>query len=210
MINRELLYRDALRKGLDQDDRIQYKIENYRRNLLVNELLKQELEGMAIVTDEEVWHYYTSNQEQFTKESLEASHILLKNKDNAEMVLRLINRGENFSEMAKKFSIGPSRDIGGNLGIVTRGQMVPELEDALFSLEKTGDISPIVKTEFGYHIIRLDKPKTTSIQPFEEVEGMIQEILTEEKEVEFLEEFVENLKQGIEIEINEELLTELE
>lgn len=209
MINRELLLEEALRQGLEYDDTIRYKIENYHRNLLINELLKRELAGMATVSESEVKQYYISNISQFTIESLEASHILVKSREDAEMILRLLEKGESFSELAKKFSIGPGAELGGNIGVITRGQMVPNFEDTVFSMEKAGEISPIIETQFGFHIIRLDEPKSVHVQSYEEVSEKIREILTEQKEAELFENYVNSLKEGIEIKINEELLNEL-
>jgi parvulin-like peptidyl-prolyl isomerase len=125
------------------------------------------------------------------------------------MIMKLLERGESFSELAKKFSIGPGAELGGSLGVITRGQMVPNFEDAVFSMEKVGEISPIIETQFGFHIIRLDKPKSVQVQTYEEVSEKIREILTEQKEAELFENYVNGLKEGIEIEINEELLKEL-
>ena len=209
MINRELLLEEALRQGLEYDETIRYKIESYHRNLLINELLKRELVGMAIVSESEIKQYYNSNISQFTTESLEASHILVKTKEDAEMIMKLLERGESFSELAKKFSIGPGAELGGDLGVITRGQMVPNFEDAVFSMEKAGEISPIIETQFGFHIIRLDKPKSVYVQSYEEVADKIRKILTEQKEAELFENYVNSLKEGIEIKINEELLNEL-
>lgn len=209
MINRELLLEEALRQGLEYDETIRYKIENYHRNLLINELLKRELAGMVTVSEGEVKQYYNSNISQFTIESLEASHILVKSREDAEMILRLLEKGESFSELAKKFSIGPGAELGGNIGIITRGQMVPNFEDTVFSMEKAGEISSIIETQFGFHIIRLDKPKSVHVQSYEEVSEIIREILTEQKEAELFENYVNSLKEGIEIKINEKLLKEL-
>ncbi len=209
MVNRELLLEEALRQGLEYDETIRYKIESYHRNLLINELLKRELGGMATVTESEVKQYYNSNIDQFTIESLEASHILVKSREDAEMIMKLLEKGESFSELAKKFSIGPGAELGGSLGLITRGQMVPNFEDTVFSMEKAGEISPIIETQFGFHIIRLDKPKSVHVQSYEEVSEKIREILTEQKEAELFENYVNGLKEGIEIKINEELLKEL-
>lgn len=84
---------------------------------------------------------------------IKASHILVEKKPKAEEVLEKIRQGESFSEMAKKHSKGPSGKRGGNLGFFTRGKMVKEFEQAAFSLDK-GEVSDIVKTKFGYHIIK--------------------------------------------------------
>jgi len=81
------------------------------------------------------------------------AHILVKTEKEAKAVLERVKKGESFANLAKKVSLGPSKKRGGDLGTFGRGQMVKEFEKAAFALGK-GQISPIVKTKFGYHIIR--------------------------------------------------------
>jgi peptidyl-prolyl cis-trans isomerase C len=209
IIIREMLLQEALRLGFQNNETIRYKIENYRRNLLINELLNRQVEGETVVTDKEVKVYYETHKSQFTTETVEASYIVVRTREDAEMIMALLKRGESFSELAKKFSIGPGAESGGSIGEITHGQMIPEFEDALFSLNKPGDMSPIIETDFGYHIIRLDKPKTVKTVPFDEASKKIRELLTDQKEKRFFENFVEKLEKGITIEINDDLLKEL-
>ncbi|HKM75770.1 MAG TPA: peptidylprolyl isomerase [Candidatus Bathyarchaeia archaeon] len=81
------------------------------------------------------------------------AHILVKTEKEAQTVVERLNKGEKFSNVAKEVSVCPSRKNGGDLGTFTRGKMVKEFEQAAFVLEK-GQTSPIVKTQFGYHIVR--------------------------------------------------------
>jgi len=85
---------------------------------------------------------------------IRASHILVSDLEQAEKILSEIKAGGDFGELAKKYSICPSKENGGDLGYFGKGQMVKEFEDAAFSLNE-GEVSGIVKTEFGYHIIKL-------------------------------------------------------
>lgn len=209
IIVREMLLQEALRLGLQNNETIRYKIENYRRNLLINELLNRQIEGETVVTDKDVKSYYETHRGQFTTETVEASYIVLRTREDAQMIMALLERGESFSDLAKKFSIGPGAESGGSIGEITPGQMIPEFEEALFALEKPGDISPIIETDFGYHIIRLDKTRTTKTIPFDEASKKIREILIDQKEKEFFENFVNKLEKGITIEINDDLLKEL-
>ncbi len=209
IIVREMLLQEALRLGLQNNETIRYKIENYRRNLLINELLNRQIEGETVVSDREVKNYYEAHKSEFTTETVEASYIVVRTREDAEMVMALLKRGESFSNLAKKFSIGPGAESGGSIGEITRGQMIPEFEDALFALQKSGDISPIIETDFGYHIIRLDRPKATKTIPYDEASKIIRELLTDQKEKEFFETFVKKLEKGITIEINDDLLKEL-
>lgn len=209
LITQELLVEEAIKRGIQNDDAIRYKIQNYQRNLLINELLRREFEGMTVVTNEEIKKYYEENVDQFTSEVVEASHILVRKREDAEMIKSLLSRGESFSELAIRYSVGPSAKSGGSLGKITRGQMIPDFENALFALEKEGEISSIVETELGFHIIRLDKLKTIQVRSLNEASGKIRKLITDKKEKEFFENYVEELKKQINIEINEEVLKDI-
>jgi peptidyl-prolyl cis-trans isomerase C len=209
IIVRELLLQEALRMGLQNNEKIRYKIENYRRNLLVNELLSRSFEGETVVTDKEVKEYYEAHKDRFTTETVEASYIVVRTRKEAEMIMAMLKKGESFSDLARRYSVGPGAESGGGIGEITQGQMMPEFEAALFALKKPGDISPIIETDFGYHIIRLDKAKTAKTLSYEEADKKIRELLTDQKEKEFFENFVNKLERGVTIEINEDLLKEL-
>jgi len=85
---------------------------------------------------------------------IRASHILVPNKQSADKVLYELGIGKDFAEVAKKSSVCPSRENGGDLGFFGKGQMVKEFEDAAFGL-KVGEVSGLVQTQFGYHVIKL-------------------------------------------------------
>ncbi len=89
---------------------------------------------------------------------VKASHILVKKRSEAEKILEELKKGANFAELAKKHSECPSRKRGGDLGWFGRGKMVPEFEKAAFSLKK-GELSDLVKTQFGYHLIKVTDTK---------------------------------------------------
>ena len=209
LITQELLIEEAVKRGIPNDESIRYNIESYRKNLLINELLRREFEGMITVTEEEVKQYYYKNIGQFTTEVVEASHILVKKREDAEMILKLLSHRNNFPELAVRFSVGPSAKSGGSLGEIARGQMMSDFEEALFLLEKPGDISSIVETDFGFHIIKLDKSKTIKTHPLKDVSATIRRIIADKKEKDLFENYVEDLKKRINIEIDEDILKEV-
>ncbi len=146
--------------------------------------------GKKISIDEpEITSYYDNNIDAFSdKEERHARHILFKANENdteathaekrakAEEILALAKEGADFSELAKQHSEGPSKSSGGDLGYFPRGRMIKPFEDAVFTLEK-GEISDIVKTSYGYHIIKVEDIKEAQTKPLKEVRDEIVSIL---------------------------------
>lgn len=127
------------------------------------------------VTDEEVRNYYDQNQAQFEVDEVTAKHILVKEEDLAKDILKELKEGADFSELAKEHSTDGSAAQGGDLGTFGRGEMVPEFEEAAFALE-AGELSDVVQTQFGYHII-LVTDKNQGKKTFEEAEQTIRSYL---------------------------------
>ncbi len=142
--------------------------------------------GKKITVDQEsISEYYSKNISSFTQpEQRRARHILLKADNNAspevhtdqlkkaETVLSMAQSGKDFAELAQKFSEGPTQANGGELGFFEKGRMVKTFDEAVFSMQ-SGDVSNIVKTDFGYHIIKLEEIKPSRISPLAEVEATI-------------------------------------
>ena len=123
-----------------------------------------------------------------------------KAKDQAESVLKQARAGADFAELAKKYSADGSAQEGGDLNFFTKGQMVPAFDQAAFAL-KPGQISDIVTTQFGYHIIKVTERRPASTVPFEQVTARIKEYLTEQQKQQKVEAFIESLKQKAKIEV---------
>ena len=144
-----------------------------KRNLKYVKVDKNYLLKNYKVDNKEVKKYYEEHKKEFSEpEKIRARHILLKTEKEAKEVLDKIKKGASFIEMAKKYSIGPSGKNGGDLGYFTKGQMVPEFEKVAFSLKK-GEVSNIVKTKFGYHIIKVEDIKKAKNKTLKEVTKQI-------------------------------------
>ena len=153
------------------------------------------------VTDQEVKDYYTANKEMFkTEESESAKHILVDTLEKAEEVSEKIKNGMSFEEAANEYSSCPSKEQGGNLGSFTRGRMVPEFEEAAFKLG-VGVVSEPVKTQFGYHLIKVYDKKESAARPLEEVAPMIKSQLLQERQSFKYMQFTEGLKDKYKVEI---------
>lgn len=172
LVNQELLYLDAIESNLDEDKEFKEVLEQTKINLLKDYAVNKIIAGIS-TTEEELKEYFEENKENYNKpESVKASHILVDNEEKAYAILAELEEGLSFEDAAKKYSTCPSKDVGGALGEFTKGQMVREFEDAAFSME-VGTISKPVKTQFGYHIIKLTEKNEASESSFEEVKDQV-------------------------------------
>jgi parvulin-like peptidyl-prolyl isomerase len=210
LIKRELLYKEALKKGLDKDPEYVKKLEDFKKITLVGLLLQKEIEGKVKVSDQEVKDYYEKNKGKFAPVTqIRASHILVKTEEEAKQIEEKLKKGEDFAQLAKKYSIDTATaKNGGDLGYFSKGQMVPEFESAAMSL-KPGQISEPVKTKFGYHIIKVTDKKMGQTVDFDKVKNLISQNLMAEKQKEVFDSYVEGLKKSFKVEINKEALSKL-
>jgi len=149
----------------------QMGIENEEQfiNTVEYSLLQQKAATANIeVTDEEIQQHYDR-----MKNTIEASHILVKDQQKAQEILKELDNGANFGDLAKEYSQDPSGKNGGQLGTFGPGQMVQPFEDAAYSLE-VGEVSKPVSSQFGIHIIKVtDKIENEDVEPLEEIKGDI-------------------------------------
>lgn len=168
--------------------------ETAKDNVLVNKLVDSWTKNVK-VTDSEAEKYYNDNKSQF--EVVKASHILVSDEKTANEIYDKLQKGANFAELAKQYSIDTStKDNGGELGEFTRGTMVTEFENAAFAL-KPGEISKPVKTQYGYHIIKSEGKTTKS---FNDVKSSIISYLENTKKQNIFNQKSEALKKAAKIE----------
>lgn len=209
VITREVLYQEAKKKGLDRNQEILAKVEDFRKAMIIDALIEGELRGKSEPTEEEIQQYYKENKSLFT-EPLEVKirHIVVNSEPVLKEVLTRLSRGESFEKLAYAYNIDRTRDDGGNLGYLRRGQLAPsfaQFEEAAFSLMKKGDISEVVRTPYGYHIIRLDDMRETALRPFDQVKEKIRFFLQAKKKQEAYLNYVKEAKSRSTILINEKL-----
>jgi peptidyl-prolyl cis-trans isomerase C len=210
LVKRELLYKEALKKGLDKDQEYVKKLEDFRKITLVGLLLQKEIEAKVKVSDQDVKDYYEKNKERFAPViQIRASHILVKTEEEAKKIEERLKKGEDFATIAKKSSIDTvTAKNGGDLGYFSKGQMVPEFESAAMRLKK-GEISEPVKTKFGYHIIKVTDKKLGQVMEFEKMKNIISQNLMAEKQKEVFDSYIDGLKKSYMVEINKEALSKL-
>jgi len=184
-------------------------LAQYKLNMARQQYLEAQWAGKIDVNDAMAQAYYDEHPDEFAvEEQLRASHILIKTdaadandpdavkaaaKAEAEKLLAQLKDGADFAELAKAHSDCPSADNGGDLGYFGRGRMVPPFEQAAFALQ-TGEMSDVVETQFGYHIIKVTERKAAGTTPFDEAEVAILTNLTNQKKSQFVNELIESLK----------------
>ncbi len=186
--------------------------EQMRLGLGFEALMKKAMGAESgAVTEADAKTYYDSNIQRYTRQGqAKASHILVdtRGKDEAgkaaakaeaDKLLKLVKDGGDFAELAKAHSSCPSSAQGGDLGYFEKGRMVPEFSEAAFSM-KVGDVSDVVETQFGYHIIKLTDMKAAGTSTFEEEKANIVKMLESNKEREFSRKYIEEVKSTAKIE----------
>lgn len=206
MISEKLLIQEAKNMGLEEDNDVLEQIKKITEQILVQGLIEREILDKINVNDVEVLVYYEQNKDSFTeKEQFHLYNILLETEEEAQDVLEQLKAGKDFSEIAIEKSTGPSAAQGGDLGYLSRGSIIPEIEDVVFALE-LGKLSEIIKTDFGFHILKITEKKPETVKALEEVKEDIIQTLLPDKQKDAFENLLEELKDKAEIEINEDAL----
>jgi peptidyl-prolyl cis-trans isomerase C len=186
--------------------------KDLEKRFAVKELIDKKFTPKAKISDEESKAFYDNNRESFTRpEQVRASHILIKVEPKADAstktearkklmeVQQKLTDGEDFNELAKKYSQGPTAPKGGDLGFFSKGQMVKPFEQEAFSL-KVGEVSGIVETRFGYHLIKVTEKKPQGIDSYENQKENINRFLRQRKLQELLGAYTAELREKAKIE----------
>lgn len=182
LIGQKLLLLDAKRNLMEADPAFKAQLNKVKDNLLASFAAEKAIANVT-VSDKDAEVYYNENKEQFvTGDSVNASHILVDSEEKANELLAKINAGEiSFEDAARENSSCPSKENGGNLGDFGKGQMVPEFDEAVFAMEVGAISDAPVKTQFGYHLIKLNSKSESETMPFESIKDEIKEGLLGEK-----------------------------
>jgi len=210
----------AKQKGFDRVPEIKEQLQFFSDNFLANEYLKREIAQKITVSDDELKSYYDSHKDEFkTQDMVKARHILVrvdnsasddekkKAKEKTELYLKKIKDGEDFAKLASDFSDDPgSKAKGGDLGFFPRGRMVKPFDDAAFSL-KPGETSGIVETQFGFHIIKVEDRKDSSVESFDVVKERLKQKLSQDRTRKELTDFIDKAMKDSKTEIYPDVLT---
>jgi len=187
LIEKVLFTQLASDEGIDKKPEFKRNMDKIKDELLVNMWMKEQMDS-AMVSDGEAKDFYEKNAEKFMgKASMHARHILVATEDEAKAIIEVLNplEGEalksKFIALAKAKSTGPSGPKGGDLGTFTKGQMVPEFSKAVWALEDAHATKESVKTQFGYHVIYLEKKTPAQVSPYEKEKEKIISLLKQQQ-----------------------------
>jgi peptidyl-prolyl cis-trans isomerase C len=187
-------------------------MEQIEKGLAIQHLIDEKFARKIIVSESETRAFYDTQPDLFKRqEELNASHILIKVSQDADAsqkasakkkiqnIQKRLENGEDFAVLAKALSEGPSAPRGGDLGYFTRGRMVPPFDKAAFALKK-GEVSDVVETQFGYHLIKVIDRKPEGKIAYEEIEERLKNHLIQAKVQKEVEQYVKDLKERVKVE----------
>jgi peptidyl-prolyl cis-trans isomerase C len=176
LVNQELFYFDAVETKLEESEVFKAELELAKQNILKQLNIKKTLDTVK-VSEDDMKNFYDENKEKFVRPmTVTASHILVDTEEKADEVYTAIQGGKDFAEAAQEFSSCPSKERGGDLGPFGKGQMVPEFEQAAFDMD-LDIVSAPVKTQFGYHLIKVTDKTEEGTSPYDEVKAQIEQQL---------------------------------
>jgi len=201
LINQSLFLADAVSENLEETAECQIEINKMKDVVLTQVNISNTINSVNLEPDEVQKYFETNNAKYNTAESADTSHILVKTEEECnDLYTKIINNEIDFAEAAKEFSQCPSKQKGGELGMFARGQMVPEYDEVSFTMEP-GEISKPVKTQFGYHIIKMNEKKEASEAVFEDVKEQLAKDILSEKQRQVYMTKVEEMKNKYEVKV---------
>src|ERR1051326_3885108 len=194
LIDMKIVSKEAEDKKIADRDDFKTRLAFARNRLLMDNLLAAE--GKAATTDENMKKVYEDAAKQISGEQeVHARHILVETEDQAKKIEDQLKKGADFAELAKKESKDPGASDGGDLGFFTKDQMVPEFSAVAFALEP-GKISDPVKTQFGWHVIKVEEKRARKAPDFEQVKPQIETYVTRKAQA----DYVAKLRQAAKVE----------
>jgi peptidyl-prolyl cis-trans isomerase C len=184
LIDMKIVAKAAEDKKVGEGEEFKKRLAFARNRLLMDSLLAGE--GKAATTDDAMTKVYEEASKQISGEQeVRARHILVETEDEAKAVKAELDKGADFAELAKKKSKDPGSADGGDLGFFTKDQMVPEFSSVAFALEP-GKISDPVKSQFGWHVIKVEEKRNRKAPDFDQVKGQIEQYVTRKAQADYV------------------------
>ena len=184
LIDMKIVAKAAEDKKVENSEEFKKRLAFTRNRLLMDSLLANE--GKAATTDDAMKKVYEEASKQIVGEQeVHARHILVETEDEAKKIEDQLKKGADFAELAKKESKDPGASDGGDLGFFTKDQMVPEFSTVAFALEP-GKVSDPVKTQFGWHVIKVEEKRTRKAPDFEQVKPQIETYVVRKAQADYV------------------------
>ncbi len=187
---------------------IQFEVwrERLKRRLLVEKVVREDVLREDSTTPEEIRDYYEKHRKELSHvEEVRARHILLPSEDEAQNILEQLQNGDDFATLARRYSTAPEALQGGDMGYIARGQLPASLEEAFFDL-KPGEVSPAIKTPYGFHIFHVVERRGTGLPSLDECIEKIRQGMHKERIEAAYGPWLAKLRSRYHIEIDKEII----
>jgi peptidyl-prolyl cis-trans isomerase C len=202
-IENQILYQEAKKKRIDQDENVKWRIDQAVQNIIIEGFLEKELQARVVVPEEKVKRAYQENKNAFKRQQDEVrlSRILVKNIAEAGLVTVRMQGGETFDQLAKQMSLDDqTKEKGGDIGYVPLSNIPPPFYEAVIKL-RIGELSAPIQTDYGFVLIMLtDRKEKDSIKEYEQVKEEITDSLTRAQQKMELDNLFEELKKAAKVE----------
>jgi parvulin-like peptidyl-prolyl isomerase len=192
-VKTELFYQAGLREGVEDDEQVRLRLREVERELVAEEYIRRFMQDVPEVTEEEARAYFDAHRSEYAMQ-LRLAHVLVRSRQEAERALDEIRSGTPFETVAANVSIDQTASLGGDLGYMRRGEMIHELENVAFGL-KVGEVSGVIPSSYGYHIIKvLDRHPGAGQPSFESKRAAVMNFLTSQRRRQAFDERLRELE----------------
>ena len=190
----KVLIYQAQKEKLHRREDVKQQIEDAREQILLEAMVEELKKDRIYVPDSEIKEYYEKHKDEYLHpEKVRASHILVKTRSEAEDILKKLKEGSSFSRLARQQSLDVvTAPNGGDIDYFERGEMVPEFEKAVSNLKNIGDITGIIRTQFGYHVAKLTGRKKMEAKTLEEASDEIRKMLQKDKFDKVVDDYIKD------------------
>lgn len=191
LVATELALQEAAKTDILSREDVKQRIEDFTRNVLLTTWTKEKVEGFE-VTDEDLQKTYDERVKKDADDEFKARHILLKTEEEANAVIKEVADGGKFEDVAKAKSTGPSASNGGDLGWFKSSTMVKPFADAVKEMEKGGVSKAPVKTQFGWHVIKLEDTRPAKLPALDTMKPQLKRMMAQQMMMDFMEKMKES------------------
>ncbi len=204
-VKTELFYREGLRRGFGDDPELVRRLREIEREMVAEKCIKTFVDDIPDVTEEEARAYFEEHRSDYSIQ-VRLAHILVRSRPEAERALEELRSGTPFETVAANVSIDQTAAQGGDLGYMRRGEMIHELEEKAFEL-KVGDVSDVIPSSYGYHVIKvLDRHPGAGQPSFESKRDAVLNFLTSQRRRRAFDQWLEELESRATVVIDTALL----